>query len=77
MFGASISAPTFNDAMTGALAGLPVEGFIPPTGFNAPTQGGTGGNANGNGGLLGGGFLGGILGGGNGGNGNGNGGKGH
>jgi membrane peptidoglycan carboxypeptidase len=85
VFGASISAPTFNDAMTGALAGLPVVGFTPPTGFDAPTQGGNNGgggngngNGNGNGGFTGGGFLGGILGGGNGnGNGNGNGGNGH
>jgi len=80
VFGASISAPTFNDAMAGALAGSPVVGFTAPTGFDTPTQGGNGsGNGNGNGGFVGGGFLGGILGGTNGGNGNGNGngGKGH
>ena len=77
VFGASISAPTFNDAMTAALAGDPVEPFTAPTGFDAPSQGGNGGgngkgngNGNGNGGLPGG-FLGGIFGGGNGGNGNG------
>jgi membrane peptidoglycan carboxypeptidase len=75
VFGASISAPTFNDAMAGALAGAPVEAFTAPTGFDTGTanQGGNGGPANG--GPGGGGFLGGIFGGG--GNGGGNGGKGH
>ncbi len=66
IFGASISAPTFNDAMTGALAGTPVESFTPPTGFNQPSnnpdKGRGGGNGGTNGGLPGG-FIGGILGG--------------
>ncbi|MBS2962752.1 transglycosylase domain-containing protein [Actinocrinis puniceicyclus] len=73
VFGSSISAPTFNDAMTGALAGTQVVPFTAPTGFNAnPNPGGAGGGGNGNGpGGGGGGFLGGIFGGGGGG------GKGH
>jgi membrane peptidoglycan carboxypeptidase len=69
IFGASISAPTFNDAMAGALAGTAVEGFTAPTGFTQPTSGGgnTGGgngNGNGNGGVLGN-LFGGLTGGGN------------
>lgn len=84
IFGASISAPTFNDAMTGALAGTQVEDFTPPTGFNQPSTpppgkpgGATGGTA-GNGGNGGpgqttttGGLPGGFIGGLIGGNGNG------
>jgi membrane peptidoglycan carboxypeptidase len=34
VFGASISAPIFNDAMTGALSGVPAENFTAPTGFD-------------------------------------------
>ena len=85
IFGASISAPTFNDAMTGALAGTSVQGFTPPTGYDQPSiplpgqGGGKGGKGGGNGGAGGngqatgglpGGFIGGLIGGGNG-NGNG------
>jgi len=78
IFGASISAPTFNQAMTGALEGTEVQNFNAPVGFNQPSanQGNGGGNGNGNGGNAGG-FLGGLFGGGNGGNGGtGNGGNG-
>jgi membrane peptidoglycan carboxypeptidase len=78
IFGASISAPTWNDAMAGALSGTTVQGFTAPTGFNQASNN-TNGNGNGNGngnaanaGLIGGNLLGGIVGGGNGGNGNGN-----
>ncbi|WP_326855795.1 transglycosylase domain-containing protein [Actinocrinis sp.] len=69
IFGASISAPTFNDAMTGALAGTAVQPFTPPTGFTQPGtnpdkgKGGKGGNTTG--GFPGGGFIGGLIGGGN------------
>ncbi len=79
IFGASISAPIFSDAMNGALSGTPVQGFTAPTGFgNANDNGGNGGgNGNGNGGpgLIGN-LFGGLLGG-NGGNGGGNGNGGH
>ena len=34
VFGASISAPIFNDAMTGALSGVPAVNFTAPTGFD-------------------------------------------
>jgi membrane peptidoglycan carboxypeptidase len=34
VFGASISAPIFNDAMTGALSGVAAESFTAPTGFD-------------------------------------------
>jgi membrane peptidoglycan carboxypeptidase len=34
VFGASISAPIFNDAMTGALSGVPAQNFTAPTGFD-------------------------------------------
>jgi membrane peptidoglycan carboxypeptidase len=71
VYGASISAPIFNDAMSGAMQGQPVEQFTAPTGFNTPgtnpNPGGgnsTGGNANGNTtGNNNGGFLGGLFGG--------------
>jgi membrane peptidoglycan carboxypeptidase len=55
IFGASISAPIFNAAMNGALAGTAVQNFTAPTGFNNNNNNGTGGpgNGNGNGGLLG------------------------
>jgi membrane peptidoglycan carboxypeptidase len=73
VFGASISAPIFNDAMTGAMQGQPVEQFTAPTGFTDP--GTNPGNGNGNAaGNTNGGFLGGLFGGTTG-NGNGNGGK--
>ncbi|MGH3415239.1 MAG: transglycosylase domain-containing protein, partial [Actinocrinis sp.] len=36
IFGASISAPTWNDAMNGALAGVPAQQFTPPVGFTTP-----------------------------------------
>jgi membrane peptidoglycan carboxypeptidase len=65
VFGASISAPIFNDAMTGALSGVAAESFTAPTGFDnsgssqnqgtgTGTTGGavgatTGGTTNGNG----------------------------
>jgi len=69
IFGASISAPTFNDAMAGALAGTAVESFTAPTGFTQPStgggnNGGGNGNGNGNGGVLGN-LFGGLTGGGN------------
>ncbi len=78
IFGANISAPTFNDAMTGALAGTAVQGFVPPTGFNQPSTpppgkpgkgpgGANGGNGQATVGGLPGGFIGGLIGG-NGGN---------
>jgi membrane peptidoglycan carboxypeptidase len=66
IFGASISAPTFNDAMTGALQGTPVGTFNAPVGFNQPSTNPTGNPGNGNAGQPGGNFLGGIFGGGNG-----------
>jgi hypothetical protein len=74
IFGASISAPIFSDAMNGALAGTSVQGFTAPTGFsNSNNNGGGNGGGNGNGpggpGLIG--NLFGGLGGNNGGNGNG------
>jgi membrane peptidoglycan carboxypeptidase len=68
IFGADISAPTFNDAMAGALAGTTVQGFTAPTGFNQPTSGTTGtGKGNTTGNTTTGGFISGIIGG-NGGN---------
>ena len=82
VFGASISAPIFNDAMTGAMQGQPVEQFTAPTGFDTPGTNPGGGNGNGNGGKNGGtttggnngngGLIGGLFGGttGNGGNNN-------
>jgi membrane peptidoglycan carboxypeptidase len=69
IYGASISAPTFNSAMSIAVQGLPVENFTAPVGFNVPSTGPTnpGGGANGGPG------AGNGNGNGNGGNGNGNG----
>ncbi len=63
IFGASISAPTWNDAMNSALAGVPAQQFTPPVGFDTPSSGGNkppnqGGGAGGNGGFIGG-FIGG------------------
>lgn len=52
VFGASISAPTFNDAMAGALAGTSVADFTAPNGFAPPANNN---NPNGNGGPPGGG----------------------
>ncbi|HEV2640514.1 MAG TPA: transglycosylase domain-containing protein [Actinocrinis sp.] len=86
IFGATISAPMFNIAMTAALKGMPVQNFTPASGYNntpnpPPTapggggNGGNGGNGGGNGGNAGGNGGTGGNGGGNGGTGgNGNGG---
>jgi hypothetical protein len=63
VFGASISAPIFNDAMTGAMQGQPVEQFTAPTGFDQPATNPGGGNGNANGGTNGGNNNGGLLGG--------------
>ena len=56
VYGASISAPIFNAAMKGALAGVPYEDFTPPTGFDnsgdAKNTGG-GGSTGGTGGTTG------------------------
>jgi membrane peptidoglycan carboxypeptidase len=68
IFGADISAPTFNDAMAGALSGTTVQNFTAPTGFNqASSNNNNGNNGNGNGAANGnaatGGFISGIIGG--------------
>jgi membrane peptidoglycan carboxypeptidase len=73
IFGASICAPIFNQAMTASLQGVAPTNFTAPTGFNnsgtaTPTGGANGGAAGGPGGN-------GAGAGGNGGNGNGNGGN--
>jgi len=69
IFGASISAPLFNQAMTAALQGVTPVNFTPPTGFNNSGHAGGAGPGGGPGGGNGPGGGGGH--GGNGGNGNG------
>jgi membrane peptidoglycan carboxypeptidase len=82
IFGATISAPMFNIAMTDALKGMAVQQFTPATGYNnspdaPPAPGGTtGGAAGGTNGGANGGTNGGLINGLLGGNGNGNGGNG-
>jgi membrane peptidoglycan carboxypeptidase len=54
VYGADVSAPTWQEAMEGATAGMPVEYFTPPTGFapappKPPTTGATSGAGGGNG----------------------------
>ena len=71
IFGASVSAPLFNVAMTAAVKGLPVVNFTPATGYNNNPPVTPGGGANGGGNANGGNGNGGTNGGGNGGNGNG------
>ena len=54
IFGASICAPIFNQAVTAALSGVPATSFTPPTGFNNSGNAGPGAGATGGAGGAGG-----------------------